>query len=393
MEKLFNRNFILMATASFMFFLGFYLVVPIVAMYVIDEFHASPSVAGMVVASYIITSLLVRPFSGYFVDRFDRRRFYLLVVTIFASLFIGYILSRSIGQLVLTRIMLGASFAMVTTASSTLAIDIMPASRRAEGIGYYGAFNVLSMAIGPMLGLYLLEIASYKLIFYCAFSAAAVSVLLSLFVRTKPRVQREPAPLSLDRFFLKSGLSLAIIMALLYFYYGSLMAYVSLYVREAGLSLNAGNFFMLFALGVVISRLLSGRIMKRGLYNELLQLSLAILVAASVLFIFYLTEFTLLVASVALGLGFGFAAPVIQTMIVELVGHNRRGTANSTFLIALDFGSGIGMLLGGVIAAAYGYRMIYIISLGLVLLALLVYNLYSRRDYLKQRARVMIEEV
>ncbi len=382
-EKLFNRNFIIMSVASLFMFVSFYMLMPIIAMYVVDNFEADASVAGVVAASYIITALLTRPFSGYLVDRFDRRKFYLLVFTLYAIFFTGYIISGSVIELVITRVLLGATFAMITTASNTLAIDVIPSSRRAEGIGYFGAIVVLAMAIGPMVGLYMIKFFSYRELFIFASICAWCGVAIATLVKTKPREVKVKEPMSLDRFFLREGVAIATVIALLYFFYGTLMVYVSLYVRNCGINTSPANFFMFFALGIIIARMMAAKYLRKGLHNKILQVGTIVVISAGILFISYLTEWTFPAVAIALGVGFGLVAPSIQAMIINLVPANRRGTANSTYFIALDLGSGLGMLLGGTIAHIWDYRAIYIIAILLSCAALMLYYLYAKGNYEK----------
>ncbi len=359
---------------------------PIIAMYVVDEFNADAATAGIVVAAYIITALLTRPFSGYLVDKYDRRKFYWVVIIAYATLFIGYLVSSSIMELVITRVLLGSTFALITTASNTLAIDVIPSSRRAEGIGYYGAIIVLAMAIGPMISLYMIKTFSYKEMFLFATLAAWLSVAMALMIRTKPRPSVESEPLSVDRFLLKEGISIASVIALLYFLYGTLMVYVSLYVRESGLEINSGNFFLLYALGIIISRVLSGKLLQKGKHNEILIGGILTIIIAGGLFTLLLATWSYPIASIMLGMGFGLIAPSIQSMIIDLVPARRRGTANSTYFIALDLGSGIGMLCGGMIAHAWSYKALYIFAIALAIFALVLYLVYVKKDYARNLA-------
>ncbi|MFR9592892.1 MAG: MFS transporter [Rikenellaceae bacterium] len=379
--KLFNRNFLLIALASFLMFFAFNLVMPIIAMYVMDRFGASSSMAGVVVASYIITALLTRPFSGYLTDKYDRKRLYVICYVIFTLLFLGYIFANSIAMLIATRVCLGATFAILTTVSNTIAIDVIPSENRGEGIGYFGALIVVSMAVGPMAGLYLMDLMSYRGLFIVALVSCVVGTFIGSLVRTQHRPSLEVEKMSLDRFFLIDGLSMTAIMAFIYFLYGSLMAYVSIYVRECGMNINSGNFFMLFSVGIIISRVLSGKYLARGLHNLLVVIGLIAIFVAGSVFTYLLSEATFPLSSLILGLGFGLVAPVVQSMIVDLVPHNRRGTANSTYFIALDFGSGMGMLTGGTIAHLGGFQTTYTVGLTFVLCATLLYLLYSRKDY------------
>ncbi|MFR9603362.1 MAG: MFS transporter [Rikenellaceae bacterium] len=387
--KLFNRNFLLISLASFLMFFAFNLVMPVIAMYVMDRFNASATTAGIVVSSYIITALISRPFSGYLVDKYNRKKLYVLTFSIFTFLFLGYIYSTSIPMLIATRILLGSTFAILTTASNTIAIDVLPAQKRAEGIGYFGALVVISMAVGPMVGLYLMDIMSYMGLFTVALGSCVVGTIVGSQVKTPHRPSViAPSRMSFDRFFLVDGLSMASIMTLIYFLYGSLMAYVSIYVKECGLDINSGQFFLLFSIGIIIARVVSGRYLSRGLHNLLVFVGLICIFVAGGVFALLLTELTFPISSLIIGFGFGLVAPPVQAMIVDLVPHNRRGTANSTYFIALDFGSGMGMLTGGMIAhAGDGFSTTYMVGLGFVAVAVLLFNLFSRSDYARRLKR------
>lgn len=379
--KLFNRDLNLVLVSMFLLFTGFYLLMPIIAMYVIDTFKTSTTTAGIVVSVYIITALFARPFSGYLVDRFDRRKFFILSVGTFALLFSGYVIAGSIAALIVTRVLLGATFSLITTSGNTLAIDLMPSTRRNEGIGYMGALTVISMAIGPMLGVYLIEVTSYNFLFWFAFGTAMLGFVFASFVKAKSRKPVINEPLSLDRFMVVKGIPIALVIMLIYFPYGTLMTYVALYVRECNLDVNSGNYYLFLATGIIVARIAAARLLNRGLHNMIILSGTTLVIIALLIFIFYINSVTFIISSLLFGIGFGCLSPSIQSMIIDLVPHNRRGSANSTFFIALDLGSGAGMLFGGIIANSYNYQTSYIVGLSLAVVSLLTYCLYARKQY------------
>lgn len=381
--KLWTKNLGFIAIAVFFMFNAFYMLMPIIAMYVVDRFKADVSIAGIVVSVYIITALIMRPFSGYFVDKYDRKKLYCLAYVIFGLLCLGYVFAASIALLIVLRMCLGATFSMVTTAGSTLSIDLMPSERRGEGIGYIGALTVLSMAAGPMLGLYLKSLFSYEGLFISAFISCLIGCFFAFSIKTKPRPHIVHAPMSLDRFYLKSATSLAIVIAMTNFPYGSLMAYVPLYLQESGVNAEAGNFFLYLSIGVVFSRLVSGKLLNKGLQNALLTTGLIGLICAFGLFTFFINEQVFIVSSLLIGLSYGLISPSIQSMVIDLVPHSKRGTANSTYFVALDLGSGLGMLLGGFVASNTDYKTLMTIALALIIAATILYKLYSYKNYMK----------
>ncbi|MFI3327894.1 MAG: MFS transporter [Rikenellaceae bacterium] len=381
-KRLFNSNFLKVSLASLFMYTGFYLVMPIIAPYSQEVLGVEPSMSGIIAASYIITALLMRPFSGYFVDRYDRKKFYMTVFVLFALMFTGYIaISDTVGGLILTRVLLGATFSLVTTAAGTLAIDVVSSEHRADGIGYYAAIIVLAMAIGPMVGLYLIEIFSYNDLFKFATLSCWIGVAIGAMVKTKPHAPVIHEKLSLDRFFMREGLSMAAVISIIYFLYGSLMVYVALYIKELAIGVNSGNFFLFFALGIISARWVTGNALRHGKYNRVLLIGTSLIVISGILFTTALTMKTFIPVSLLLGLGFGMISPCIQSMIIDLGPSNRRGTANSTYYIAIDGGTGVGMLFGGVIAQNTSYTTLYQIGAALALFAIVVYVGYAKRNY------------
>lgn len=381
--SLWNRNLSLVVVAAFMQSIAFFMLMPIIAKYAMDRFEATASMAGVVVSVYIISALIVRPFSGYLADKYDRKRLYLLTFILFTLFCYGYTMAVTIPLLIMLRILLGGTFSVMTTSGNTLAIDFMPSARRGEGIGYMGAFTVLAMAVGPMLGLYLIESHSYDAVFVAAGSFALIGVLCVTYVKNQHRPTLNHPPISLDRFVLKKGLSIALVMLLLSFPYGTIMAYTPLFLQEFGLDVVAANFFLYFAIGVVISRLVTGKLLNRGLHHTILVVAMPLIAVGFYIFAFANSNEIFPFCSVLLGLSYGSVMPSIQSMIINLAHHNRRGTANSTYYIALDMGSGLGMLMGGTIAHLTSYQTLVLISIVIVSLTYTAYLLYIGGHYKK----------
>mgnify|MGYP002513959258 CR=1 FL=1 len=80
--KLWNKNFILACIGNFLMFFSFYLLVPILPIYLDETFDASKSAIGAILSLYALTALMIRPFSGYIVDSFPRKT--VLMVCYFA---------------------------------------------------------------------------------------------------------------------------------------------------------------------------------------------------------------------------------------------------------------------------------------------------------------------
>ena len=81
--RLWTPSFCAVAAGNFLLFFSFYLLLPILPMYVGETFGADKALTGMVLASYTIMALLVRPVSGYMVDSFPRKKLLIICYTIF----------------------------------------------------------------------------------------------------------------------------------------------------------------------------------------------------------------------------------------------------------------------------------------------------------------------
>ena len=235
MERLWNRNYIKVMIANFMLYFAFYVLTPLLPIYLNEYFAASKDTIGMVLSGYTVAALIIRPFSGYLVDSFDRKHILLIFFSLFAACFIGYFWAGTLLVFAIVRTLHGAPFGAVTVANSTCAIDVLPSSRRNEGIGYYGLSNNLAMAIAPSFGLYIYHILQdFKWLFGVALITAFIglAVLVTLETNSTRRPVQTNKKLSLDRFFLTRAWLLAINIALFGFCFGVLSNYLAIYSKE-----------------------------------------------------------------------------------------------------------------------------------------------------------------
>ena len=246
-DKLWTRSFCAVAAGNFLLFFAFYLLLPVLPMYLSEAFAASRSMAGFILSSYTITALMIRPFAGYMVDTFPRKRLLLFCYFVFLLFFGGYLLAGTLLLFAVIRAGHGVAFGLLTVSNSTVAIDVMPSSRRGEGIGYYGVSNNLAMAVGPTLSLYIHDAyANFDYIFLLSMISAAIGLLCVSTIKMPYR--RDPVPekppVSLDRFLLLKGMPEAITLIFFSFSYGVLSTYLAVYGKEElGIESGAGFFF------------------------------------------------------------------------------------------------------------------------------------------------------
>ena len=378
-EKLFTANYLEIVAANFLFYFGFWLLMPILPFYLSETFDAQPATIGMILSCYTLAALCIRPFSGYLLDTFARKPLYLLAYIVFTAIFGGYLLAGLLSLFIILRILHGLSFGMVTVGGNTIVIDIMPASRRGEGLGYYGLANNTAMSIGPMTGLLLHESGiAYPYIFACSLISGLIGILCASLVKTpyKPAVKHEP--ISLDRFILLKGIPAGISLLLLSIPYGMTTNYVAMYAQQIGIHSSIGLFFTLMAIGMAVSRLLSGKQVDKGYITRVIHFgfylvcfSFFALSACGWLMNYYPTLATGLFFTIPalLGVGFGTMFPAYNTLFVNLAPNNQRGTATSTYLTSWDIGLGIGMITGGYLAQVASFKVAYLFGATLTLVS------------------------
>ena len=396
-DRLVTPSYCFILAANFLLYFGFWLLIPVLPFYLSEVFSAGNSTIGIILSCYTVAALCIRPFSGYFLDSFARKPLYLMAYFIFMTMFAGYIIAGSLTLFILFRIIQGVSFGMVTVGGNTVVIDIMPSSRRGEGLGYYGLSNNIAMAVGPMSGLFLHDAGmSFTTIFCCSLGSCMAGFVCAFLVKTpyKPPVRREP--ISLDRFILLKGIPAGISLLLLSIPYGMTTNYVAMYAKQIGINATTGFFFTFMAIGMAISRIFSGKIVDRGKITQVISAGLYLVVFSFFLLsaCVYLISWNNMLCTVVffavallLGVGFGIMFPAYNTLFVNLAPNSQRGTATSTYLTSWDVGIGIGMLTGGYIAEVSTFDKAYLFGACLTIVSMLYFNGKVAPHYHKNKLR------
>ncbi len=428
MPRLWNANYTKVWLANFMIFFSFMLVMPILPLYLSEQYGAGKHTIGVVLSGYTITALVARLFSGYIVDTYNRKTVLLLSYGLFATFFLGYLIGGSLILFAVIRTLHGAPFGTTTVSNSTVAIDVLPAERRAEGIGYYGLSNNLATAISPTVGLAIYETSgNYDLIFLLSFLTALAGFLINSTVTVRETTKLSAVKdakqtleaahdanekdfgkdaeharhilslyhhdllhylKTLDRFFLVKGWSVGLMLACLSFSYGVLSTYIAIYSKERlGMTSGAAAFFLVLSLSLMAARLMGSRSLRRGEVVRNATLGMSISVFSYLAFAAIHNYWGFFACAVILGLGNGHMFPAVQTMFVNLAPNNRRGTANSSMLTSWDVGIGLGVVVGGIISEISGYYAAFWTASFVNAVGVAFYFAYVRQSYMRNRLR------
>lgn len=387
-EILWNANYIKVMTTNFLLYFAFYLLTPLLPLYLSETFGATKDTIGIVLSGYTVAALIVRPFCGYVVDSFSRKKVLMLCLSGFAVFFAGYIAAGTILMFAICRTLHGGPFGAVTVANSTCAIDVLPSSRRNEGIGLYGLSNNFAMAIAPSIGIYLHNMVdSYMILFWIAFVVAISAVLIAWTIRLPEKdIIRNKEKLSLDRFFLTRAWLLAINIAMFGFCWGVLSNYLAIYSKEfLSITGGTGTYFALLSMGLFSSRLQGRKALSQGKLTQNAAEGMLISLVGFTLFVAIPHPVAYYLSAILIGLGNGHLYPAFLNMFVHVARHDQRGTANSSILTGWDLGFGIGCLLGGIVAEHFGYTATFWMVAAENAVSVILFFLASRQFFERRK--------
>ena len=387
-EKLWNANYIKVMTTNFLLYFAFYLLTPLLPLYLSETFGATKDTIGIVLSGYTVAALIVRPFCGYVVDSFSRKKVLMLCLSGFAVFFAGYIAAGTILMFAICRTLHGGPFGAVTVANSTCAIDVPPSSRRNGGIGLYGLSNNFAMAIAPSIGIYLHNMVdSYMILFWIAFVVAISAVLIAWTIRLPEKdIIRNKEKLSLDRFFLTRAWLLAINIAMFGFCWGVLSNYLAIYSKEVlSITGGTGTYFALLSMGLFSSRLQGRKALSQGKLTQNAAEGMLISLVGFTIFVAIPHPVAYYLSAILIGLGNGHLYPAFLNMFVHVARHDQRGTANSSILTGWDLGFGIGCLLGGIVAEHFGYTATFWMVAAENAVSVLLFFLASRQFFERRK--------
>lgn len=387
-EILWNANYIKVMTTNFLLYFAFYLLTPLLPLYLSETFGATKDTIGIVLSGYTVAALIVRPFCGYVVDSFSRKKVLMLCLSGFAVFFAGYIAAGTILMFAICRTLHGGPFGAVTVANSTCAIDVLPSSRRNEGIGLYGLSNNFAMAIAPSIGIYLHNMVdSYMILFWIAFVVAISAVLIAWTIRLPEKdIIRNKEKLSLDRFFLTRAWLLAINIAMFGFCWGVLSNYLAIYSKEVlSITGGTGTYFALLSMGLFSSRLQGRKALSQGKLTQNAAEGMLISLVGFTLFVAIPHPVAYYLSAILIGLGNGHLYPAFLNMFVHVARHDQRGTANSSILTGWDLGFGIGCLLGGIVAEHFGYTATFWMVAAENAVSVILFFLASRQFFERRK--------
>ncbi|WP_264739461.1 MFS transporter [Cytobacillus firmus] len=369
-EKIWSRDFVLILMSNFFIFLGFQMTLPTIPLFV-EKLGGNDQLIGIVVGIFTFSALLLRPYAGHTLETKGRRFVYLTGLAIFVLSVGSFGFVNSLIFLFVLRIVQGFGWGFSTTASGTIATDLIPAKRRGEGMGYFGLSGNIALAFGPTLGLALAGVISFKLLFIICALLGLAALVLSSRIRYK-QAEKQSVPLKRWDIYEKSALRPSFLLFFITVTFGGIASFLPIYSAQKGIG-GIHWYFLLFAIALMISRTFAGRLYDQRGHQAVFLPGAVLILAAMFLLAWLPNSMIMYIAAILYGLGFGSVQPALQAWSVKEALANRRGMANATFFSFFDLGVGIGAMVFGQIAHLFGYSSIYMTAAGSVGISILLY--------------------
>ena len=318
---------------------------------------------------------------GHLTDTKGKQRVILIGVVIFIIVSSLYNVAFSVTLLLILRVVNGIAFSAMSTANGAAAADVLPKSRLSEGLGFYFLGLAAATAVGPALGIYIVENLGFNMFFVFALVMNVLELLVVLFFdyEKKNNVQKDAEEknkqkFDINNYFEKTAIRPAIVMVLVALSNGSVISFMTVFgsTRDIG---NVGLFFTVYALAVIASRFAIGKLIKRFGVTKTLTPAMILCGSAFIMLAFTYNLPMLIAVALAYGFGNGVITPIISIIVFRRSPSDKRGAANGTLYAALDIGIGLGAFLWGVISVNAGFTFVYLLSAVCVFASLLAYYL------------------
>lgn len=372
--RLLTADFALACGGSFAAFASFYLLLATLPAYVV-RIGGSESEVGLVIGSFSATALALRLVLGRAADRHGRKPLVIIGAALMVTGALLYHLAHRPLVLFGMRVVHGAGWAFFGSGLNALVADLLPRGRRGEGVGWYGMFGNLAMAVGPAAGVYVMTDWGFDSLFDAAACVALVSLVLALPLREPARTgASSPSAALVER----SALFPSAVTCLFATVYGSVVTFLAVYADRRGLG-NPGLYFTVFAVTLVASRSAAGALSDRFGRAFVIVPGLLLAATSMVLLSAATTRAPFLASAATFGLGFATAQPALMALVVDRSSPERRGAAMALFATAMDLGIAVGSLLWGLVAERFGFSAMYQSAGALAAVGVLVFAAGSRR--------------
>ncbi|QNK89637.1 MFS transporter [Sporosarcina sp. resist] len=380
-EPIWTKPFVSLFFTNISVFIVFYGLVTTLPLYAIGVLNRTDEEAGLLMTVFLLSAIVVRPFTGKILDIAGKRKMLWIGLALYLICTVLYYFIQPFAGLLVLRFVQGIWFSIITTATLSIAADIVPITRRGAGLGYFSMSTNLAVVLGPLIALAVIQSYSFDVLFVVLSILMIVGVLTSLSAPAGviPVKNDVKSKLSFGDLFEKRAVPVAFLGSLIALSYASVLSYLSIYAQEKGLLALASSFFLVFAAVMLLTRPFTGRLFDEKGPQYVIIPGFIFFAIGLVLLANMDSAISFLIAGAFVGFGYGALVPSFQTLAVQSTKHERSGYATATFFTFFDSGLAIGSFVLGLIALHFGYESVYLVSGALAFAVLILYMIIHRK--------------
>jgi len=358
--KLWNKWYITILLLSMVNHVASQLITPIVSKYAMS-IGATMATAGTIVGLMSLAAMFARPFAGLSSDRINKKLIIAVTGAVTGVCMYLYAASKSVEMMAAVRFVHGISFSFSTVALLAFNTMFIPKDKIGEGIGWSVVTTTLATAMGPNLGLWLVDHFGYKACFAAAAIGTIIPNLCFLVVpnRQEPHVPGKSAKFNVNDFISLQIFPFALLTGLFSCCNGIVNSFLALLGDERGIK-GVGVFFTAYSVILIVTRPITGRLYDQKGIKFIMYPSVALAALSMLLLGKATSTWIVLLAGVLKALGQGTGAPSIQAHCLKKLGRDKAGVVSSTCYMGNDIGNTVGPAIGGLIASRAGYGSMFI---------------------------------
>lgn len=348
-EALWTKNFVAVSVANFFLFISYYALLVTLPAAAMNDLQSSSSIAGLFTTIFLAAAIIIRPFVGSWIDRFGKRFVLLISYLLFTLVSLMYGFFHSVIILLILRFLQGLGFGLATASAGGVAADVIPDSRKGEGLGYFVMSNNLAMVIGPFLGITFYSKYGLMVLFAVAFVCSLFGYLCGMLIKTPKQEQTRNVSPEKQPMFEKGAVPYGIIAGFLGIAYSGILSFMAVFAAERGMETESSYFFLVFAIVLLLSRPFTGRWYDRYgadfvVYPCIISFGLGLLTLglSNGALLFFLS-------AALVGVGWGTLFSSFQTLAIQNSNPKRTSTATATYLSVFDVGIGGGSFIAGLL--------------------------------------------
>lgn len=347
----------------------------------VAQIGGSKAISGAIVGVLGIAALFVRFPIGLMLDKYGRKILLLIGLLILVIDFTLLNFLQTLLSLFLLRLVQGVGNSVQATASATMTADLIPKEKLSMGLGYFSIAQSVPSAIGPLIGLTVVQNYGFESLFRVALVLTIIAFILSLFVNESLLVRETIPQTEVDTSLLKNPgvIFPSLIMFMIYLAQAGVVAFIAQLALERGI-LGAGYYFTLMSLVSVTVRLCFSSILFRLKRSLVIHVSIFFIIIAYGNIVFASSIIYLLISAILFGIGIANLMPLMNTIVLQSVSDSQTGKATAIFMLSLDVAYGGGAVIWGIIASVFGFEWMYFFCAMSGVIAWLIYFFSSEKD-------------